>query len=300
MELVCFSGGECFILGKDLDRAVAHASSLGLATRCVTNGYWAYDHQRAGQRLDTLAAAGLRELNLSTGDEHQQFVPYDRIVNAGIEAACRKILTVIVVEGSEQAKFRKIDMLEHEEIRAFLRAGECTQYLRFMENIWMTFHADSQITHPESVYKHTTGCPNILNNFVATPSGQMASCCGLTMEYIPEMKVGDGDGEDFAAMYELQLKDFLKIWLSVDGPKKILDFAIQKNPQIQIHEGRAHSCEACALVYQRPDVRETLQQHFQEKVGDVLTRFYLVQAVKRGSRASSQSEMHLAPEMFGA
>src|SRR2546421_2475345 len=40
-KIVVFSGGECFLLRDDLNKAVARATSLGLSTRCVTNGYWA-------------------------------------------------------------------------------------------------------------------------------------------------------------------------------------------------------------------------------------------------------------------
>ncbi|PSR25070.1 MAG: radical SAM protein, partial [Sulfobacillus benefaciens] len=43
--------------------------------------------------------AGLTELNLSTGDDHQAFVPFDRVVTAAITAAELGICTLIVVEG---------------------------------------------------------------------------------------------------------------------------------------------------------------------------------------------------------
>src|SRR5690242_4096278 len=63
IKLVAFSGGECFLLGNDLDIAVEHASNLRLATRCVTNGYWATSEDDAFTRLERLKKAGLREIN---------------------------------------------------------------------------------------------------------------------------------------------------------------------------------------------------------------------------------------------
>jgi MoaA/NifB/PqqE/SkfB family radical SAM enzyme len=59
MRLIVFSGGECFTLGDDLVAAVARATGHGLATRCVTNAYWASTEERALERLGALAAAGL-------------------------------------------------------------------------------------------------------------------------------------------------------------------------------------------------------------------------------------------------
>ena len=49
VKVIVFSGGECFTLGPELVIAIAKATELGLATRCVTNGCWAISeaHGRA-------------------------------------------------------------------------------------------------------------------------------------------------------------------------------------------------------------------------------------------------------------
>ncbi len=299
LQLVCFSGGECFILGKDLDKSIAHATSLGLVTRCVSNGYWAPNQEGARKRIDGVAAAGLKELNLSTGDEHQQWVPFESVANAAIAAAGAGIQTLIVVEGSREARFHQSDVLAHPAISEFLAESDFSSNLRVFENVWMTFHSDMEYTHEERTYKSCSGCTNILDNFVATPSGQMAACCGLTMEHIPELKTGDGDIDDFATMYENQLADFLKIWISVDGPKKILQFAAEKDSSISVPIS-AHPCEACALLYKRPEIQKVLLDHYEEKVADVFTRFYLSRAVRRAAAAQVPQGLELHPQMFGA
>src|SRR5207247_1756710 len=51
LRLVVFSGGECFLLRRDLDAAIERATSRGLATRCVTNGYWATSPRAARERI---------------------------------------------------------------------------------------------------------------------------------------------------------------------------------------------------------------------------------------------------------
>ena len=63
IKTVVFSGGESFILGKDLDEALWHATKNDLMTRVVTNGYWATTENNARKRLEDLQFAGLTELN---------------------------------------------------------------------------------------------------------------------------------------------------------------------------------------------------------------------------------------------
>jgi len=99
LRLVVFSGGECFLLRQDLDAAIERATSRGLATRCVTNGYWATSPRAARERILPLYEAGLTELNFSTGDDHQKFVPFERIVHGAVAAAESGIRALIVVEG---------------------------------------------------------------------------------------------------------------------------------------------------------------------------------------------------------
>jgi pyruvate-formate lyase-activating enzyme len=76
LRVVVFSGGECFLLGKKLDAAIAQAREHGLGVRCVTNGYWAITPERARKRIQQLKAAGepprlSRRLQPLRGLEHE-------------------------------------------------------------------------------------------------------------------------------------------------------------------------------------------------------------------------------------
>ena len=46
-----------------------------MLTRVVTNAFWATNHSRALEKLQALKAAGLDEINYSTGDETCQIYP---------------------------------------------------------------------------------------------------------------------------------------------------------------------------------------------------------------------------------
>ncbi len=104
MKLIVFSGGECFLLGKELDTAIKFATDLGLSTRCVTNGYWATTEERAAQRLQKVIDAGLKEINFSTGDFHQEFVPQSNIVNGALASVRLGLSTVIMIELQKERK----------------------------------------------------------------------------------------------------------------------------------------------------------------------------------------------------
>ncbi len=55
-------------------------------SRVVSNGFWATSYEAAIKKLAPLVNAGLTELNISTGDNHQVYVPFENVVN-GLRAA---------------------------------------------------------------------------------------------------------------------------------------------------------------------------------------------------------------------
>src|SRR5512140_1959645 len=79
LELVVFTGGEPFLMRDDLLEAVEHSARKGLATRIVTNAFWATSPRRALELMTMFQGAGLTEINLSCDDYHQAFIPLERI-----------------------------------------------------------------------------------------------------------------------------------------------------------------------------------------------------------------------------
>jgi pyruvate-formate lyase-activating enzyme len=287
LKMAVFTGGECFLLGRNLDSAIAHASSLGLRTRCVSNGYWARTPDVAAARVKRLGDAGLTELNISTGDEHQEWVPFESVVNGALASAAAGIRTVVVIEGKENAAFTPQEVAANRRIVEFLKSHPNRHLLNFIRNVWIPFHEDTGITQPGDVYRRADnpeklhGCDNILDNLVITPHRKVASCCGLTFEHIPEMKLGTLGQESLRTYYDNQLQDFLKIWLWVEGPENILLFAASKDPQIEYDNMYTHTCQACAVLHLDPRIRNVLRQHYHEKVSEVMFRYFMKRELKR-------------------
>jgi hypothetical protein len=61
-----------------------------------------------------------------------------------------------------------------------------------------------------------------------------------------------------------------KIWLAVDGPEKIVAWAGQKDPSIEWENRFAHQCDIRRFMYQSPQIKRVIREHYQEVVGDVL------------------------------
>ncbi|RKN74923.1 radical SAM protein [Paenibacillus ginsengarvi] len=281
LKLVVFSGGECFLLGKDLDTAVAHATGRGKLTRVVTNGYWAHSLDAARRRLGSLKESGLGELNISTGDDHQEYVPFERVVNGAIAGAEMGLTSLIVVEGFENSAFTIHDAYAHPRLKAFRETHPNGHRLQLMRNIWMPFHKERELEHTETIYRKPEripllgGCDNVLHNMVVTPDEHLASCCGLTMEHIPEMKLGKLAEHSISDLVKRGLDDFLKRWIWLDGPDAVLWFARQKDPRVPYPDKNVHPCEACAQFYLNPMAREAVRNHWKEIADDVLLRYEL-------------------------
>ncbi|HVF06722.1 MAG TPA: radical SAM protein [Frankiaceae bacterium] len=276
-KLVAFSGGECFLLGDDLVAAVAYATELGLSTRCVTNGYWAKSVSHGRRRIRELADAGLKELNVSTGDFHQRWVAQETVVNAaclGVEAGFAD--TLVLVELQRERRVTRRDIESDPRIAALL-AGSGGRF-RVLESPWMPTDLHETIAQPEHrmLSRRTLhlrgGCDSVLRTIVVTPSHRLGFCCGLTREQIPELNT-DWDGGPLDPLLEVGGRDLMKIWLYVDGPERILAWAASKEPRIEWEDRYAHHCQACLALFADPLVRDTIRAHFTERVDDVLLRY---------------------------
>jgi len=120
IRIVVFTGGEPFLLGDELVKSIKYVKENGLLSRIVSNGYWAKSGEITRERLGELRAAGLHEINFSTGDEHSQFVPIDNIVNACIESAKLNMLALVNIESHLSSRVNSETIMSHHKLRDFL------------------------------------------------------------------------------------------------------------------------------------------------------------------------------------
>lgn len=271
LRLVVFSGGEAFILKDDLYASVAHAASLGLMTRIVSNGSWAKTQRSANDVASKLVEAGITEMNISTGVDHQEWVPLQSVANGALALTKKNIQTLITVESDTETSGCMNALRQNDVVLEAMRTG----YLQVRGNSWMPFQstAEKRIRNFDE-RSLETGCSQIFGTIVVTPHDNLSACCGLTLEHIPEMRLGKNDGENMRSLYEKQADDFLKFWIHVDGPYSIVKRVLGEEAT-PLLDGVSHICQACAILHKTPAVRERLAADYAKFVPEVMTRFGL-------------------------
>lgn len=273
LRMIVFSGGECFLIKDDLYAAIAHASSLGLGTRTVTNGFWGKTKKHAAEVVQRLIEAGLTEANISTGKDHQAWVPFASVVNAAealIEGGFR---TVVTIESDGQGSQCFDEALSNPTFKRLMR--EHPDLFSIQSNVWMPFHDtfDPTRRRPSNAAIYD-GCEQLYRNVVVSPHGQLASCCGLTFEHIPEMKLGSVEERSLRSMATEQVDDLLKMWVALDGPATIMKRLFPDDAEEGLKDVN-HICQACAVMYKHPRVRSVLQERIVEFAPEILARFNL-------------------------
>ncbi len=294
LRLVVFSGGECFLLKHDLFAAIAHARSVGLRTRCVTNGFWGKTPTQCRQTVRQLVRAGIDEINISTGHDHQHWVPVQRVIRAAQTLVARGIFTLVTVEMDTPDSHCLQQLAGDPDIGRLLRRPAL---FRLQCNSWMPFREAGRmrrmLNDKSALHR---GCSQLFHNVTLTPRLELAACCGLTMEHIPEMKLGPAStAASMATRYYGQLEDFLKIWIHVDGPSTIITRLFGDAAREDLRDV-VHICQACAILHQHPEIRARLQRRYREFVPDVMSRFYLRHHIDSGSVPATGAPVQANPD----
>lgn len=288
LEMVVFSGGEAFLLKQDLYDSIAHASALNLRTRIVSNGSWGKSKANASKVASALQKSKLSEINISTGKDHQEWVPLESVVNAAVALVDADIFTLVTVELDNEQQSCLAAIMSDDRVRDMLR----TRKLVVQSNSWMPFHQSAE-DRKQSVdlADMRNGCDQIFGNMVVTPHDHLSACCGLTLEHIPEMRLGKNDGTNLGALYRSQADDFLKYWINVDGPRTIIERILGDRSESLLRDV-VHVCQACVLLHKEPEVKAQLTARYHDFVPEVMTRFFLKMAYVRESRTYSPVPQH--------
>lgn len=141
--MIAWTGGECTLLGDDLINGISYAKGKGILSRIVSNGWWATSDEKALTLLKKLKEAGLDEVNISTGDNHQEFVQEDIAIRAAVTAAKLGISTVISIEKRGNAKFKKEDVFKNRIFQEFVDENINTELLKIIDPVWVSSHSDN-------------------------------------------------------------------------------------------------------------------------------------------------------------
>jgi MoaA/NifB/PqqE/SkfB family radical SAM enzyme len=282
IKLLVLTGGECFTLGKDLNRIVKYGVDKGLKVRVVTNAYWANSFKKAYSRLKELIEAGLYEINISTGDDHQEWVHYDNIVYAIVASLKQNITVAVNIETNKISNFNSKKLKEDYRLKDYF--SKYQEKFIVVESVWMPFKksTSNKIKDNSSNNTKTTSvclksrCTNLFSTISINPFHKMAACCGLTSEYTAYLNLGNTKKYSIKQLYEHQFDDLVKIWLYTEGPKKILDFIHEKSGIKHIDTSNWHLCQICAEIFQKEQNIEILREYSSQVFANIMLKYTLL------------------------
>jgi len=287
IRLVVFTGGECFLLGRRLDALIGRCRELGLDTRCVSNGYWATSRPAAEARVRELKAAGLGELNLSTGVFHDRFVPWERVLWAAVAAASAGLGVVVNIEAFEGAAFAGDALADHPLVRPFLADGG----IRINRGAWIPSGSEwagcsapaGGLTHAPDCLRFNdatgrTACPSSLRVVSVNPAQDLISCCGLNLEQIPQLRLGSLRSRTLREVLDRVPPDLIKMWIHAEGPERVLEFVQSKDPSFPLPLDSAHICHTCQYLFRSPRALEILRDCQGEVEARILEKYLLLSA----------------------
>jgi organic radical activating enzyme len=289
--LVVFSGGEPTLLKEDLLWAIQHASSKGLLTRVVTNGWWGESREAARTYLDRLIDAGLYEINISVDDLHQEWIELSRVKNAFLACYERQFKCLLAHKQTKSSIITKrhleeyfgVQLIEYNPNKHYSPEDEC-RLISTGVVIPVTRNEESADWNDLIFTSWTQSCSSVLNDIVVGANGNFLPCCGIITKNVPELTRADLKATRLIDAIEDANNDLILNWIALEGPASIAQFVKEKNPSIKFREQYVGICHICNEILTRNDVRKVLLEH----VNEIIDRISLHRAFMEKARSDEK------------
>ncbi|PWU18825.1 MAG: hypothetical protein C5B50_08125 [Verrucomicrobia bacterium] len=277
IKVVVFTGGECFLLGKELDNLMKSASEFGFYTRFVSNGYWATSPEIARRRIEKLVSCGLTEANFSTGDQHAAYVKPEYVRNGAVACADMGLTTVVTVELFRESTFPFEEFISEPRFKAHLESGMLALKLA----PWMKFKGKGPLSFTnkymefvEQARSPDNGCYTSLKVLAISPRQQLFACCGLPVEDIEEMHLGSLLSASIKQVLSRTPDDFVKIWVHLHGPDAVIRYAQKFDPTIPFPKNAAHICDACRFMYHDKRIKKVVMENPPPNMMEIMNVYF--------------------------
>jgi len=258
---ITFTGGEPFLFQKEHLELIELSTNLGLATRVVTNGFWAANMEKGRKFLKRLVAAGIGELNFSADKFHLEFLDASVLRNAlqlTREAGLKRIVSFVTnCAGDPLDEFSAMYGIPREELadlRLYLTDLDSAEALK---DKYVFVFAGGLIglgraaEYPEELkyapydfFPDLIPCGEVLNKPVIYPNGDFQACCCAGGK-IGTFTVGNTKREPISSLYEKMLERSQFRFINTYGPKELYRILKEARPDLGRPAGFTSICELC-------------------------------------------------------
>lgn len=281
---VTFTGGEPFMRPDELEHLIGLCTKLNLATRVVTNGFWAKNPERGMAMLGRMRAAGLSEINFSADRFHLEFLAAETLRNA---LACTKahgLLRIVsfVTTGEQEPvdEFSELYGIPKEELfdlRCILDDEDMVN--AFGEDHVLVYYggliglgraarkAHEARYHPLEMFERNRPCGEIVNKPVIYPDGAFQACCCAGGK-ISSFTVGNVNEDSLETLYErMQGRAHFRL-INTHGPRVLFDEIAAARPGLIERKEFTSICEVCVRATEKLDA---------DTVDEIADRFLLTE-----------------------
>lgn len=276
IKMVAFTGGEPFLLGKQLDNLINEAHMKGLVTRVVTSAYWARYPSIAEKRLTELRDVGLDELSISWDDFHEDQktakITFEHVHNAFW--AAKNLGMKVAINIVQAAKSR----WTAERVKSELGVDpESIEHI-VESPLNLTGRAEEELADAGLRPERIVGpCPYVLTGPTLSAKKKLLACCGV-IQHTNELVLDDDfKPENLSSSIESGIKSPLLNWLYLRGPYAILEWMSNKyGLSIPKKEAIGGNCEACHLLFHQKEYSEKIPNAIEEKKDEIMDELFLL------------------------
>lgn len=280
---VVFTGGEPTLLKKELPRLFRFIrDEVKVAnSRIVSNGRFATSYEKAKQLLGEWQEAGLKEVNFSCGEYHQEFVPIEYVANAYRAARDLGYQTVLLAGeflANDQGKM-KPEMYEAAVGAPLLAPDETSPYSKRrcgMTRGYAMRYGRGKTEVPLEGIEYVpeeqirSVCDDVNSVITAHPNGNTTACCGIMVRDESLLNIGNWREAPLKQIVEQAHDDLILSWIRYRGLKDMKRWLVAKDPSLPLRDKYQNICDLCAEIVYNPRCQELLVEHAHEKRDEIL------------------------------
>jgi MoaA/NifB/PqqE/SkfB family radical SAM enzyme len=252
------SGGEGFLYFDDMLTLFRHASSLGFTeVGATTNAFWALSRQRALQRCEVLADAGVNYLEVSMDFWHLPYVKVDRIrdlIWAMRRTGLRPVLRLL------SSKSHHMD-----EIMREFTAAELIHVQIANSRVQPSGRASTEVPI-EDVYMAggVEGACERMLNLTISPNGNVYPCCAGA-DMTKEMASGNVLTDSLADAVLKMRTDHMIRTVIHKGAGELIKVAQGLGYGDRVDKQYSSICHLCWDVFQDEELATAVRNHYNEE-----------------------------------